>query len=85
MITTGELKKGDYVRIDGELLRIVDWQHVKQARGSAFVRIQFRNIVTGANIERTFQAGSKFEDFELERIHAQFQYADDGLAAGKAR
>lgn len=77
MITTGDLKKGDHVRIEGELLRILDWQHVKQARGSAFVRIQFRNIVTGANIERTFQAGSKFEDIELERRHAQFQYQED--------
>jgi len=78
MITTGELKRGDYVRIDGELLRILDWQHIKQGRGSAFVRIQFRNLVTGSNTERTFQAGSKFEDFELERRHAQFQYEDDG-------
>src|SRR5690349_3913287 len=77
MITTGELKKGDYVRIDGELLRILDWQHVKQGRGSAFVRIQFRNIVSGSNVERTFPAGSKFEDFELERRHAQFQYQED--------
>jgi elongation factor P len=79
MITTGDLKKGSYVRQDGELLRILDWQHVKQGRGSAFVRIQFRNIVSGANVERTFQAGSKFEDFELERRHAQYQYKDDDL------
>ena len=78
MITTGELKKGDYVRIDGELLRIGDWQHVKQGRGSAFVRIQFRNIITGSNVERTFQAGSKFEDIVLERRHTQFSYHEDG-------
>ena len=54
MISTGDLKKGISLEIEGQLLQIVDWQHIKMGRGGAIVRIKFRNLRTGANIERTF-------------------------------
>ncbi|HUS14901.1 MAG TPA: elongation factor P, partial [Chloroflexia bacterium] len=76
MITTGELKKNTIIVLDGELYKILDYQHVKQGRGSATARIMLRSLRTGANVERTFPAGSKFEDVELDRHVAQFQYAD---------
>ena len=62
--------------LDGELYKITDWQHNKQGRGSAQVRLQLKNLRSGTNIERTFQAGAKFEDARLERRELQFQYAD---------
>ncbi len=76
MITTGELKKSLVLVLDGELYRVLDYQHVKQGRGSAMVRITLRNLRTGATTERTFPAGSKFEDVELDRAVVQYQYAD---------
>ena len=76
MITTGELKKSIVLVLDGELYRVLDYQHVKQGRGSAMVRITLRNLRTGATTERTFPAGSKFEDVELDRAVVQYQYAD---------
>ncbi len=76
MISTGELRKGLTLLLDGELVKVLDYQHVKQGRGSAFVRLQMRNLRSGANVERTFQAGSKFEDVRLERQVVQFLYRD---------
>src|SRR5947207_14672906 len=75
-ITTSELKKGQTILLDGEMYKIMEWSHNKQGRGSANVRLQLKNVRNGANIERTFMAGSKFEDVRLERRPVQFMYAD---------
>src|SRR5438128_3998099 len=75
-ITTSELKKGQTILLDGEMYRIMEWSHNKQGRGSANVRLQLKNIRTGSNVERTFMAGSKFEDVRLERRPAQFMYTE---------
>ncbi len=76
MITTGDLRKGLTIVLDGELQKILDYQHNKQGRGSAVIRIQFRNLRTGSNTERTFMAGERFEDVRLERVTAQYLYED---------
>src|SRR5687768_6784517 len=75
-VTTSELKKGLTIMLDGELYKVTEWAHNKQGRGSAQVRLQLKNLRTGSNIERSFQAGAKFEDVRLERRALQFQYAD---------
>ncbi len=76
MITTGELKKNTIIVLDGELYKIMDYQHVKQGRGSAVARITLRSLRTGANTDRTFPSGSKFDDVELDRQIVQLQYVD---------
>ena len=58
------------------MYKVSEWSHNKQGRGSANVRLQLKNIRTGSNIERTFMAGSKFEDVRLDRRSVQFMYAD---------
>jgi elongation factor P len=75
-VTTSELRKGLTIQMDGELYRVTDWAHNKQGRGSAQVRLQLKNLRTGTNIERTYQAGAKFDDVRLERRPLQFMYAD---------
>ena len=77
MISTGELKKGLTILYDGALMRIVDFQHVKQGRGSAYVRLTLRNVRTGATVNTTVQAGEKFDVAELERETVQFLYRED--------
>jgi elongation factor P len=77
MISTGELKKGLTILYDGALMRIVDFQHVKQGRGSAYVRLTLRNVRTGATVNTTVQAGEKFDVAELERKTVQFLYRED--------
>ena len=76
MISTGDLKKGISLEIEGQLLQIVDWQHIKMGRGGAIVRIKFRNLRTGANIDRTFDAGERFQRAFLERRPVQYSYND---------
>ncbi len=76
MIDTGGLRRGLVIDIDGELLRVTEYQHVKQGRGSAFVRLSLKNLRTGSTTSQTFQAGSKFMPVRLERVRAQYLYAD---------
>ena len=75
-VSTSDLRKGLTIQLDGELYKVTDWAHNKQGRGSAQVRLQLKNIRTGTNIERTFQAGARFDDVRLERRPIQFMYAD---------
>jgi elongation factor P len=77
MIDTGDLRRGLIVEMDGELLRVTDFQHVKQGRGSAFVRLTLKNLRSGSTTTQTFQAGTKFTPVRLERIRAQYLYADE--------
>jgi elongation factor P len=77
MIDTGELRKGLIIEHEGALQRIIDYQHVKQGRGSAFVRLTMRNLRTGSTTTNTFQAGSKFPLVRLERQRAQYLYPED--------
>ena len=77
MISTGELKKGLTILYDGALMRIVDFQHVKQGRGSAYVRLTLRNVRTGATVNTTVQAGEKFPVAQLEKKTVQFLYRED--------
>lgn len=77
MIDTGGLRKGLTLDMNGELVKVIDFQHVKQARGSAFVRLTMRNLRTGSTTQQTFQAGSKFQPVRLERQRVQFLYRED--------
>jgi elongation factor P len=77
VISTGELKKGLTIIYDGELMRIVDYQHVKQGRGSAYVRMTLRNVRSGATVNTTVQAGEKFPVAQLEKKTVQFLYRED--------
>ena len=60
MISTGDLKKGIAIELDGELWQILDYHHIKMGRGSAQVKIKLRNIKRGQTVERSFQAGDKW-------------------------
>ncbi len=76
MVSTGDLRKGIAIELDGELWQILDYHHIKMGRGSAQVRIKLRNIKRGQTIERTFQAGEKWPRAQLDRRPVQFLYRD---------
>jgi elongation factor P len=78
MISTGELKKGVAIELDGELWQILDYHHIKMGRGSAQVRITLRNIKRGQTVERSFQAGAKWPRASMEKRPVQFLYRDGG-------
>jgi elongation factor P len=76
MISTGELKKGVAIELDGELWQILDYHHIKMGRGSAQVKIKLRNVKRGQTVERSFQAGDKWPRAQLDRRPVQFLYRD---------
>ncbi len=76
MISTGDLKKGVSIEMDGNLFTIVDWSHIKMGRGGAIVRIKLRNLRSGSIIERTFDAGTRFQRAYLDRHTVQYSYND---------
>ena len=76
MISTGELKKGVAIELDGELWQILDYHHIKMGRGSAQVRITLRNIKRGQTIERSFQAGTKWPRASMEKRPVEFLLAE---------
>lgn len=77
MISTGELKKGATIELDGKLYAIMEYNHIKVGRGSAQVRIKLRDVRSGAITEQTFQAGTKFNRARVERREMQYLYRDD--------
>ena len=76
MISTGDLRKGVAIELDGDLWQILDYHHIKMGRGSAQVRITLRNIKRGQTIERSFQAGTKWPRASMEKRPVQFLYRD---------
>ncbi|OQQ77167.1 elongation factor P [Ligilactobacillus salivarius] len=76
MISVNEFKNGLTIEVDGELWRIVEFQHVKPGKGSAFVRSKLKNLRTGAVQEKTFRAGEKVNQAQIDRKKMQYLYAD---------
>jgi elongation factor P len=76
VITTNALKNGYVLDIDGDLVSVVSFQHVKPGKGGAFVRTKLKNLMTGAVVDRTFRAGEKVERVTTETREMQFLYRD---------
>ncbi len=75
-ISMGELKKGLKIEIDGIPYRIVEYQHVKPGKGPAFVRAKIKSFLDGKVIEKTFHAGDKCEEPNIEEKSMQYLYHD---------
>jgi elongation factor P len=76
MIDVNELRKGVTFELDGGLYKVVDYSHNKTGRGNANIRIKARNLVTGANIERTFNSGLSVQDVRLDFHNVSYLYTD---------
>ncbi len=79
MITSGELRKGITIELEGKLYQVLDYQHIKVGRGSAQVRLRLRDIRGGHTIERTFQSTEKFTRARLDYRSMQYLYNDGDL------
>lgn len=77
MITAGDIRPGTTIDRNGNLLVCVDFQHVKQGRGTAFVRAKFKNLESGSVTEETFRPEEKFDDARIERRTVQYLYKDE--------
>jgi elongation factor P len=73
-ININDIKNGMTIIIDGNLCQIVEFQHVKPGKGSAFVRIKLRNLRTGAVVENSYNTNIKIERAMVDHNHVQFLY-----------
>ena len=67
MISTADFRNGIVIIENGELMELVEFQHVKPGKGGAFVRSRLKNLVTGATLEKTWRAGDKMDSAHVER------------------
>ena len=79
MVTAGDFRNGLTFDMDGNVMQVVEFQHVKPGKGAAFVRTKIKNVITGAVIERTFSPTDKFENAYVERKEMEYLYNDGEL------
>ena len=79
MISAGDFRNGATFELDGQVLQVVEFQHVKPGKGAAFVRTKCKNVITGSVVERTFSPSDKFEQAFVERRDMQYLYNDGDL------
>ncbi len=79
MITAGDFRNGVTFEMDGQVMQVVEFQHVKPGKGAAFVRTKLKNVITGAVTERTFNPTDKFENAYVDRRDMQYLYNDGEL------
>jgi elongation factor P len=77
MIDVNELRKGVTFTMDGELFRVIDYNHYKPGRGKAVIRTKLRNLRTGATLDKTFISGDRVQDIRLEHQTVQYLYRDE--------
>ena len=78
-ITAGEFRNGKTFEMDGKVMQVVEFQHVKPGKGAAFVRTKMKNVVTGAVTETSFNPTAKFEEAFVERKDMEYSYSDGDL------
>jgi elongation factor P len=79
MISAGDFRNGVTFEMDGNVVQIIEFKHVKPGKGAAFVRTKIRNVITGAVTDRTFNPTDKFPTAYIERRDMQYLYRDGDL------
>ena len=79
MISAGDFRNGVTLEIDGQVVQILEFQHVKPGKGAAFVRTKLKNVINGGVVERTFRPTEKFPAARIDRVDMQYLYADGEL------
>ena len=73
-VDTNRFKNGMHIELDGDVWRIVEFQHVKPGKGGAFVRTKLKSVGAGSVVDRTFRAGEKFPRVRTEVKNVQYLY-----------
>ena len=79
MVSAGDFKNGITLEIVGNIMQIIEFQHVKPGKGAAFVRTKLKNIINGGVVEKTFRPTEKFPQARIDRVDMQYLYNDGDL------
>ncbi|MDE5558440.1 MAG: elongation factor P [Ruminococcus sp.] len=79
MISAGDFRNGVTFELDGQVVQVIEFQHVKPGKGAAFVRTKYKNVITGSVVETSFNPTAKFPTAYVERKDMQYSYTDGEL------
>ena len=79
MISAGDFRNGITLEIEGNVVQIIEFQHVKPGKGAAFVRTKLKNIINGGVVEKTFRPTEKLPQARIDRVDMQYLYSDGDL------
>ena len=79
MISAGDFRNGVTLEIDGNVVQILEFQHVKPGKGAAFVRTKLKNVINGGVVEKTFRPTEKFPQARIDRVDMSYLYNDGDL------
>ena len=79
MISAGDFRNGMTFEMDGQVMQVIEFQHVKPGKGAAFVRTKMKNVITGSVTETSFNPTAKFENAYVEKKDMQYSYNDGDL------
>ena len=79
MISAGDIRNGITFEMDGKVMQVIEFQHVKPGKGAAFVRVKMRNVITGGVTETTFNPNDKYPTAYIERKKMEYSYSDGDL------
>ena len=79
MVSAGDFRNGVTLEIEGQVMQIMEFQHVKPGKGAAFVRTKLKNVINGGVVEKTFRPTEKFPAARIDRVDMQFLYNDSEL------
>ncbi|MBE6677801.1 MAG: elongation factor P [Ruminococcaceae bacterium] len=79
MVTAGDFKNGLTFEMDGNVMQVIEFQHVKPGKGAAFVRTKMRNVISGGVVETSFNPTAKFPTAVVERKDMEYSYSDGDL------
>ena len=79
ILTAGDFKNGVTFEMEGKVYQVIEFQHVKPGKGAAFVRTKYKDVMTGAIREQSFNPTAKFENAVIERRDLQYSYDDGDL------
>lgn len=79
MIDVNQLRKGVTFELDGNIYRVLDYQHNKAGRGNASIKTKIRDLRSGATVMKTFTSGDRVQDIRLDHATVQYMYNDGDL------
>ena len=79
MVSAGDFRNGVTLEIEGQVMQIMEFQHVKPGKGAAFVRTKLKNVINGGVVEKTLRPTEKFPAARIDRVDMQFLYNDGEL------
>ena len=79
MISAGEFRNGITFEMEGKVMQVVEFQHVKPGKGAAFVRVKMKNVITGGVTETSFNPSAKYPTAFVERKKMEYSYSDGEL------